>query len=279
MPGGKEKEAESAVGGEAEAPRAASLSPVLATSMFLRREAPQLLFVVLSQAAGFCLGFASLFSFPAPSAVSLLSTFLVGALLWTLLALLSVLPHRCWAARHPGCSWAAALPYPLTHTALSVTLVGRLWSTFPAVGNAVLDLGALKQSASLLGIFGVTFLAVLLGTVSGLEMGCAACPGDGSDQQARAVRRASRGTALLWLAALAAGGLLQQGDLLYQRDAADLLSARIPASCVFAQTATQVHSGRVRSGPGRVREGREGWFVCMALHCMMVDGLGWAGMN
>jgi hypothetical protein len=248
--------------------------------MCLRREAPQLLFVVLSQAAGFCLGFASLFSFPAPSALSLLSTFLVGALLWTLLALLSVLPHRCWAARHPGCSWAAALPYPLTHTALSVTLVGRLWSTFPAVGNAVLDLGALKQSASLLGIFGVTFLAVLLGTVSGLEMGCAACPGDGSDQQARAraVRRASRGTALLWLAALAAGGLLQQGDLLYQRDAADLLSARIPASCVFAQTATQVHSGRVRSrsGSGRERKGKDGLFAWhgMALH----DG-GWAGMG
>ena len=271
MPGGKdreeeEEEEEGSVGGEAEAPRATSLRlslcPELASSM-CRREALQMLFVVLTQSAGFCLGFASLFSFPAPSALSLLSTFLVGALLWTLLVALSVLPHRCWAARHPGCSWAAALPYPLTHTALSVTLVGRLWSTFPAVGNAVLDFGALKQSASLLGIFGLTFLAVLLGTVSGLEMGCAACPG--SDQQvrpyilliavcvcmvgfmyraqAKAVRRASLGTALLWLCALLAGGLLQQGDLLYQRDAADLLSARIPASCVFAQTAIQVKLG------------------------------------
>ena len=53
----------------------------------------------------------------------------------------------------PGCSWATALPYPLTHTALSMMLVGRLSSNFLAVDNAVLDFGALKQSASLLDMY------------------------------------------------------------------------------------------------------------------------------
>ena len=145
-----------------------------------RKEAPQMLFLVLTQAAGFCLGFASIFAYPAPSALSMLTTFVAGLLLWMLFAALSVLPHRCFAARYPT-SWAVALTYPLTHTVLSVTVVGRLLSTFPAVGNAVLDVDALKQTASLLGLFGVTFLATLLGTVSGLEMGRAVCPATGTD--------------------------------------------------------------------------------------------------
>ena len=57
------------------------------------------------------------------------------------------------------------------------------------------------------------------------------------------VRRATYGTALLWLGLLTVGGLLQQADLLYQRDTAEVLSGRIPASCVFAQYAEQVRLG------------------------------------
>lgn len=64
--------------------------------------------------------------------------------------------------------------------------------------------------------------------------------------QARVLRRASCSVALLWLGLLLLGGLLRQSDLLYQKDAAEVLSARIPASCVFAQTAQKVRSGRRR---------------------------------
>ena len=66
--------------------------------------------------------------------------------------------------------------------------------------------------------------------------------------QARVLRRASCCVGLLWLGLLLLGGLLRQSDLLYQKDAADVLSARIPASCVFAQTAKQVRSGQVVAG-------------------------------
>ena len=158
------------------------LRPQTTVVMATRRQALLLLFVVLIQGAGTCLGFATLFAYPTMTALSLFTSFVAGMILWTLFTLLSVLPHLCFAAQYPS-SWAVALTYPLTYTVLSVTLVGRLFSTLPAVGNAVLDFGALKQTASLLGIFGVTFLTVLLGTVSGLEMGCAACPGPGSGQQ------------------------------------------------------------------------------------------------
>ena len=204
------------------------------TIVFSLRTLLILLFVVFSQASGFCFAFSSVFAYPSTTPLSIFTTFIVGVLVWTLYALLSILPHLLFYEKYPR-SWATGFIFPITNTTLNITLIGRTFSTFTAVGNALLDISPLKQFSSLFGMYGLNFTICLGGTLFGLRLWL---KGIGAPERERKSLRSVSGISLtIFLVLCTITGFIQLSDQFYQVDASDMLTSQIPVSCIFAQNA------------------------------------------
>lgn len=193
---------------------------------------------VLVQALGFTLGFATALAPDMSVATSVALVLCFGVLVWTTLALLVFLPtHRMWR-RLPPTSSARLYIFPLLHSTVSVVLLGRAISTFPAPANAVLDLAPMRMLASVFGLMGIdVFVSMssllifhhLLHTTGAPAGG----PAVGSQRQACCVL----------VALLILGGVLARGGSLWQISTAQQLSSSslISASCLLNKRGAAAH--------------------------------------
>lgn len=181
--------------------------------------------VLVSQSFGFLLGFNGIFAIPHVSANSVFITFFAGFLSWCLYIIFAVVPHVYFTNRYRGC-FLAVVVYATTHTMVSCVLIGNIFSTFYAVGNAALDYEPLKHVGSLFGLGGINFIVVLIGSSFGLYI---------SNHSLYRVGLKY----FMWslCVVLIIASFIMQSDSVYQVNVNRETATTTPVSCVFAQGA------------------------------------------
>jgi apolipoprotein N-acyltransferase len=189
-------------------------------------------FVILSQGLGFMVGFLTLFTDGDVTFRTILATFLSGCILWIIISVLCLVPVYIAEQKfenHP----LSVFIFPVTYTTVMHTLVGRIFSTFPSLCNAVLDYAPLRQLSSVTGTAGITFTV----TVIGSALSTAYLMGEPTQLQLPHPRKSLKSTlsyvfSLYLLMTVFTGYLIQQ-DALYQKDVSTLLVPQLNVSCVF----------------------------------------------
>lgn len=113
---------------------------------------------------------------------------------------------------------------PVLFTATSHLIIGKYFSTFLLVSNAVLDLAPLKSLASLFGLAGITFAVALLTSVVVY-----------SYLNNVRIRRISLSILAATASLLILSSLLDQSSMLYQKDVARFVIKNVHVSCIMGQ--------------------------------------------
>jgi apolipoprotein N-acyltransferase len=223
------------------------------------------IYLVISQALGFCLGFNGIFGFPTLTASAVFASIGFGLLLWVVYLLLALLPYFLYIRKYPS-HWTNYFLFPTLHTVAYCTLLGSSLSTFGALGNGNLDYSPLRQFAVIFGVYGVNFLTVWIGwfpsyyhsRYNGLLS---------SRQKKNHFHSWLLGLVLLFMIT----GFLVQSKYLYQKHVNRLISPTLPVSCVFSQAAEFQSPGfyslwnstadRIAAGDGIVLMSEEAMFL------------------
>lgn len=120
--------------------------------------------IIVTQSAGFTLGFSGLFTTQVPFPLSLELCYLASILIWISIVGFAIIPHYLFTRRFPR-SILCIFIFPTTTTTLVHSIIGPCFSTFTSIANAVLDYGPLRQSSSVFGLAFVHFFVMLLGTI------------------------------------------------------------------------------------------------------------------
>lgn len=184
-----------------------------------------IIFLIIIQAIGFCIGFSTIFGYPHSTPGTIFQTFAVGLIYWALVILLALIPHYYLRRRYPRSSYTLFV-YPICETAVSIVLIGNVVSTFPSIGNSVLDFAPLVQVSALVGLAGIEFYLVLSATWTAyLTLGYIT-------KNSRIFSRFIGFSLILFIIT----GFIIQSDSFYQRNVASQITPVWKASCVFGQT-------------------------------------------
>jgi apolipoprotein N-acyltransferase len=183
-------------------------------------------FITSTQAIGFTIGFSTIFGYPQPTISTLFQTYAVGLLYWLLITLFALLPHHMLQKKfsyYP--SWTLFV-YPTCQTVISIVLFGNIVSTFPSIGNSVLDLTPLAYISSLVGLAGIEFYLLLSATwAAHLTIGII-------NTNSRIFSTFLSSSLLLFIIT----GFLIQSQTLYQHDINSQIPPKIwTGSCLFGQ--------------------------------------------
>lgn len=189
-------------------------------------------FIWLTQAGGFCLGFSSIFGYPKSTPASVAMSFALGLALWIAIIILAVIPHYCFHIRFSG-SVTFPLVFPVCYTMVNHAVIGPVLSTFPSLGNAVVDIAPLRQFAALFGIAGITFMVTSISTSLALSV-----------TQHRSVKNITRIVLFASVTAMVVTGFMIYADIFYQKDVSHQIYPSVSVSCVFAQTAPRGSADR-----------------------------------
>lgn len=189
-----------------------------------------LVYIILIQGLGFCLGFYSMFGYPNDTIVTVLESFGAGILAWIIYTLIAIIPYVMYTQLFPRSLWNVFV-YPILQTMVACAIIGHIFSVFIIPGNTALDYEPLKQLASLCGIASVNFIFIL----------CAAFPA----YLITHVRLFTRTEIRKWSSSLVLGLLvlfsitafINHAPQLFQKDISELIEPVVPVSCVFSQGA------------------------------------------
>jgi apolipoprotein N-acyltransferase len=187
-------------------------------------------YLIITQALGFCLGFAGIMAYPSTSLFSVSAAIGLGILVWVIYSILAIIPYVLYIRKYPS-TITSIFIFPVLHTVAVCTLIGYTFSTFVALGNAFLDYGPLRQVATLLGIYGVNFITVFLGSFPAYVL-------SRYNHMTPSVREALKRYSLMFLIGffIVTGFLIQQ-HYLYQVQIPQLTPTKLPVSCIFSQGA------------------------------------------
>jgi apolipoprotein N-acyltransferase len=182
-------------------------------------------YVVILHAIGFTIGFSTIFGYPHPTTMTLLQTFAIGLLYWTLIVILALIPHYYLHRRYSSISWTLFV-YPICQTTVSIVIIGNVASTFTSIGNSVLDIAPLAQISSLVGLAGIEFYVVLSATWAAyLTIGYVTINS-----------RIFSHFIFFSFCLFTITGFLIHSDSFYQRNVSSQIQPLLTASCVFGQT-------------------------------------------
>jgi apolipoprotein N-acyltransferase len=229
--------------------------------------------LVFLQGLSFLLGFNSLSAYPSVTAVTVVESFGGGMVISIFNVILVYVPYVYYSRKYKNEVLKRALAYSCMCTMVTCCLVGNIFSTFPAAGNAVLDIGPLAQVASIFGIGGVQFLTTCVPCYSALLVLGEIAPDQRDSKKAgprgsllvdsehggaisTAVRTNPGLSALMGLVLLlTTAGFLTQSGLLYQIPVSDLIPKTVPVSCIFSHTAAVNDSALWAVAEARVAAG------------------------
>ena len=230
-----------------------------------------MLYAVIIQSFGFCIGFSTVTGYPNISLATVFLSFLVGVIYWFVYVAFVFLPYYYYQKRfayplalanrgidlhfmterdrilrdsssesiygrirneeeseigdRPRQTYTSQLVVvPILFTAISHVIIGKYFSTFLLVSNAVLDLAPLKSLASLFGLAGVTFAVVLVASVL-----------VNSYFNEFRMRRLAWFILAFVVTLLTLSSLIGQSSMLFQKDVAKFLIKSVPVSCVMGQ--------------------------------------------
>lgn len=186
-------------------------------------------FILITQALGFCLGFVGMMGYPKTTAASVFQAIAFGALVWISYILLALLPSFSYLRKYPT-SITSIFVFPVLHTVAYCSVLGNGFSTFAALGNSVLDYAPLRQLSTLLGIYGINFVTVLIGSFPAFLTSRYNQLNQISMNTLK--RNYLRALVIIFITT----GFLIQSKYLYQVHIPKLTPKKIPVSCVFAQT-------------------------------------------
>lgn len=192
-------------------------------------------FVVVSQGLAFAFGFLTMFTFEEVTVIGFIGTFLVGSLLWIIITVISLLAQIKFVQKYESVSWAMFI-FPITYTAVYHTVIGRIFSTFPSIGNAVLDYAPVRQIASTLGVAGITFTTALLGSAIATTYLIQTKPNvtyRQSHPDGKQRRLVTYYIYASFVALTAIMGWQIQADSFYQKDVSTQIIPQLNVSCVF----------------------------------------------
>lgn len=183
-----------------------------------------IIFITITQAIGFCIGFSTIFGYPHSTAGTIFTTFAVGILYWLLMTVFSLIPQYFFRRRFHKNSYTCLI-YPICETAISIVVIGNVASTFPSIGNSVLDFAPLAQVATLVGLAGVEFYLILSATFAAYyTIGYIST-------NSKIYSYFIYFTILLFFVT----GFIIQGDSWYQKNVASQIVPLYKAACVFGQ--------------------------------------------
>lgn len=204
--------------------------------------------LVIVQACGSCIGFKSIFGFPAQTNLSVLQAWGFGVGIWVIFLGLCLVPHLAVQLLLPDLPLGlASIVFPITYTFTSHYVLGEASvSTFASISNAVLDFAPLRQLASVGGsplicyvvTQSTTTLAMLVASTARLSS-----PDVSGDADVKAVRSErtkklqtfANVQALVVAVLLSIGGFGIRQDAFYQRDISTQILPTVNVSCVLAQ--------------------------------------------
>lgn len=205
-------------------------------------------FIVLTQALGNCIGFSSAFAFPRSSLTTVSLAFGYGLLSQLLYFFLCLIPHCVFQSTFDAPVALSTFIFPITYTFTSHVVLGDLtFSSFSAVGNAVLDYEPLRQLASLGGVSFITFLVCLSATAAAIFVGASSSPsraqqplqGPSDPPTNRETNRSMHHFLQILIPVLsvllAYGGYSSRQDSFYQRNVDTQVFQTVNVSCVTAQ--------------------------------------------
>ena len=204
--------------------------------------------LVIAQACGSCIGFKSIFGFPAQTYLSVLQALGFGAGLWLIVLGLCLTPHLAIQLLLPSLPpGLAAIVFPVTYTFTSHYVLGEAsMSTFASIANAVLDYAPLRQLASVGGsplicyvvTQSTTVLAMLVASTARLSSpdvsGDAELKSVQSERTKKLQTFASVGALVIAILLSYAGFGVRQ-DSFYQRDISKQILPTVNVSCILAQ--------------------------------------------
>jgi apolipoprotein N-acyltransferase len=184
-----------------------------------------IVFITITQAIGFTIGFSTIFGYPQPTTATLFQTYGVGLLYWLLITLLALIPHYYLTRKFPNSSWTLCT-YPICETVVSIILFGNIVSTFPSIGNSVLDITPMAHISSLIGLAGIEFYLLFSSTwAAHLTIG-----------SINTNSRIYSSFLLFSLFLFTLTGFLIQSQSIYQQNIASQISPNIwHGSCIFGQ--------------------------------------------
>ena len=212
-----------------------NLTSLQTTTLNVQETSKILGFVVVTQGLAFAFGFLTMFTFEEVTIGGIFVTFLVGSLLWIIIATISLLAQIKFVQKYESVSWAMFI-FPITYTAVYHTLIGRIFSTFPAIGNAVLDYAPVRQIASIVGVSGITFTVALLGSAVATSYLLLTQPNSTyrqSHPDGEQRRYVSQSIFAGFVALTAIMGWQIQADSFYQKDVSTQIIPQLNVSCVF----------------------------------------------
>jgi len=203
-----------------------------------------LTFITLSQAMGFTIGFLTMFTLDEITWWGVLATFLMGSLLWFFVSVFAVLALVLFVKKYESSVWALFI-FPITFTAVLHTLVGRIFSTFPSIANAVLDYAPIRQLASVVGVAGITFVVSTLGSAMAASYLYVAHPTLPVVHLEDPIERSKLQSSLKWIYGgfvilTIVTGLMIQADSFYQKDVSTQIVSHLNVSCIFGTGFNQV---------------------------------------
>lgn len=182
-----------------------------------------ILFVLITQSLGFCIGFNSMLGYPSVSTISTLECIGFGMIYWILFSLLAIVPMYLFDKRYPNSVYLSYV-FPVCFTMVTHSIMGNIFSTISAISNSVLDYYPLRQLPSLFGLASITFFVTLIATSGALTYL--------QKPQASTVFRSSLYT---FFTLMVVTGFLMQSGAFYQKDVSNQITPSANVSCVFAQ--------------------------------------------
>ncbi len=199
-------------------------------ALFSKTGAVHLVYVIILQGLGFCIGFYSMFGYPKTTIVTILEAFGAGVLAWIVYTLFAIIPYLTFTGLFPR-SLSNVLVFPILQTMTACVIIGNIFSVFIVPGNTALDYEPLKQLASLCGIASVNFIFVL----------CSAYPAYLATHyrlvKHAAIRKWSYMLLLGLLTTLVITAFINRAPYLFQKNIPELIEPVVPVSCIFSQGA------------------------------------------
>lgn len=183
-----------------------------------------IIFITITQSIGFCIGFSTIFGYPHSTPGTIFTTFAVGILYWLFITVFALIPQYFFRRRFHKNSFTFLI-YPICETAISIVVLGNVASTFPSIGNSVLDFAPLAQVATLVGLAGVEFYIVLAGTFAAYY----------SIGYITTNLKSFSYFLYFTLLLFTITGFIIQGDSWYQKNVSSQVVPLWKASCVFGQ--------------------------------------------
>jgi len=120
--------------------------------------------------------------------------------------------------------------FPSTYTLVMHTIIGRIFSTFPSLSNAVLDYEPLRQCSSLFGLIFIEFVVAYICSLVFHFM--LSLPGPKSN-----LKRVCTYTMIFCVMLFTTTGFINVGSRFYQKNVSALITPYTTMSCIFSQSA------------------------------------------